>query len=83
MTRLETGQLKLNPTSIQIKNVCEQAYRIVEEKYKGKLEEPISYRLEIEAGLDSIIADELRVRQILAHLLDNAVKFTPAKKQLD
>jgi signal transduction histidine kinase/ActR/RegA family two-component response regulator len=80
LTRLETGQLKLNPASLQIKTVCEQAYRIVEEKYKEKTESPISYHLEIESGLDSIIADELRIRQILVHLLDNALKFTPDGK---
>jgi signal transduction histidine kinase/FixJ family two-component response regulator len=32
--------------------------------------------LEIEAGVEHLIADELRLRQMLSHLLSNALKFT-------
>jgi signal transduction histidine kinase/DNA-binding response OmpR family regulator len=82
LTRLETGQLKLNPAPVQIKAVCEQAYALVREKYLGKTEKPLAFSLEIESGLETIIADELRLRQILVHLLDNAMKFTPAGKSI-
>jgi signal transduction histidine kinase/DNA-binding NarL/FixJ family response regulator len=82
LTRLETGQLKLNPAPVQIKAVCEQAYALVREKYQGKTENPLAFSLEIESGLETIIADELRLRQILVHLLDNAMKFTPAGKSI-
>ncbi|NJO21226.1 MAG: response regulator [Spirulinaceae cyanobacterium RM2_2_10] len=37
----------------------------------------VRFSLEIEAGLESIVADELRLRQMLVHLLENALKFTP------
>jgi signal transduction histidine kinase/ActR/RegA family two-component response regulator len=77
LTRLETGQLKLNPFPVSIQAICEQAYLVVEEKYLDKSDKTISFTLEIEAGLEKVVADELRLRQILVHLLDNAVKFTP------
>jgi signal transduction histidine kinase/ActR/RegA family two-component response regulator len=77
LTRLETGQLKLNPLPVSIQAICEQAYLVVEEKYHNKTDKEIAFNLEIEAGLQRVVADELRLRQILVHLLDNAVKFTP------
>lgn len=82
LTSLETGQLKLHFAPVRIQTICEQAYAVVEEKYQRKTETAISFSLEIEPDLETIVADELRVRQILVHLLDNAVKFTPAGKPI-
>jgi signal transduction histidine kinase/ActR/RegA family two-component response regulator len=82
LTRLETGQLKLNPVPVSIKTLCEQAYAAIAQKYREKTDRTISFRLDIEAGLETIVADELRLRQILVHLLDNAVKFTPEGQEI-
>lgn len=82
LTRLETGQLKLNPVTVSIKTLCEQAYAAIAQKSQEKTDRTISFRLDIEAGLETIVADELRLRQILVHLLDNAVKFTPEGQEI-
>ena len=33
--------------------------------------------LEVEPGVDVIVADQLRIKQVILNLLTNAVKFTP------
>ncbi|WP_416336941.1 ATP-binding protein [Crocosphaera sp. UHCC 0190] len=76
LTRLETGQLQLSFVPLTIKNLCERAYYSIQEKYQAKTDSPLSFSLEIEPGLNLLIADELRIHQMLVHLLDNARKFT-------
>ncbi|PSF37225.1 hypothetical protein C7H19_10920 [Aphanothece hegewaldii CCALA 016] len=76
LTRLETGQLKLNPTVVKIQRACQRAYESLQDKHKGK-DDRINFSLDIEPGLEQLVIDELRLQQMLIHLLDNALKFTP------
>lgn len=76
LTRLETGQLKLSFSPVNIKEICERAYHSIIEKYKNKSEQLLDFSLEIEPGLQELLADELRLHQMLTHLFDNARKFT-------
>ncbi len=82
LTRLETGQLKLTFIPLDIKNICERAYRSIAEKYQDKSDTPVSFSLEIEPGLKFLLADELRLHQMLVHLLDNALKFTQSEGEV-
>ncbi len=89
LTRMETGQMDLTLTTVRIHAVCERAIneaKIIHDRSKQtnshpKPEELVSehqLNLSIEPDLDEIIADELRLRQMLVHLLSNALKFTEA-----
>ncbi len=85
LTRIETGQLELLYGTVDIAIVCSRAFdqarqlRIAESKQpaietEALLETPIN--LQIEPQLKTLIADEMRLRQMLVHLLSNALKFT-------
>lgn len=76
LTRLEMGQLELTFIPLNIQSICERAYHSIAEKYQDKTDNSISFSLEIESGLKFLLADELRLHQMLMHLLDNAIKFS-------
>jgi signal transduction histidine kinase/DNA-binding response OmpR family regulator len=82
LSRLEAGQLQLNRVPIEVEVICQQSYRLLQEKYQDNPQASIAFALEIEPGLDRLIADERRLQQMLVHLLDNALKFTGAEGQM-
>lgn len=85
LTRIEAGQLKLNIEPVKIEEICNRAYEQALSHLAAKAagdETEVRFTLTIEPGLTTIIADELRLRQMLVHLLDNALKFTPTEGEI-
>lgn len=87
LTRIETGQLQLMLEPVELRGICEAAYQQAQQIYSSKNissdqedahDKTAPFILDIEPGLNHLIADELRLKQMLAHLLSNAVKFTQA-----
>ena len=81
LTRMETGQLELTLEPVMIRTVCDRALQQVKalsSKANSHLETTPEHRftLEIEQSIDILIADELRLRQMLVNMLSNAYKFT-------
>lgn len=74
LTALETRQLKLSFNKIKIKPVCDRAIETIAQQYRDKIgSQAIQLTLDLEENLHEVIADELRLQQILIYLLENAL----------
>lgn len=87
LTRMETGQMELTPSPVKIGEVCDRAFSevITLHSQPSKTTESANdhqFSLTIEPGLKEMVADELRLRQMLVHLLSNAFKFTETAGEL-
>jgi len=74
LSKLEAGRLQLERAPLDVDLVCHAAMRLVKEQGQQK---GLSGSLHLDDAVDSIVADERRLKQILVNLLSNAVKFTP------
>lgn len=73
-SKIEAGKLELEITPVNIINLVEQSADIV--KYEAEIKE-LELLVDIANELPEIVlADPIRLRQILINLLSNAVKFT-------
>jgi PAS domain S-box-containing protein len=74
LSKVEAGQMHLEMVPIVVQELCEETLAIVSEQ--SNLRE-LTVCCEIEPDLELLVADELRVRQMLLNLLSNAIKFSP------
>ncbi len=93
LTRMETGQMELTLTDVNLLELCDRAVTeakiLYAQSHKAALsdqsEESASehqFSLFIQPDLKQMVADELRLRQMLVHLLSNAFKFTETKGEI-
>lgn len=79
LAKIESGQIVLNIDEVNIKRICQASIRMINELAHRKNQ---LVDLKIDDHMQSIWADERRLKQILVNLLSNAVKFTPENGRL-
>ena len=72
VTEIETGNLKLVREEISLRPLLEQ----IKTNYDTILTKAITIEVAVDPTLPPIHADKMRLRQILNHLMTNAVNFT-------
>jgi two-component system clock-associated histidine kinase SasA len=74
-SRSPTQALVTKPRRIDLEPLCQEAIAQLRERWKAK-QQKIS--TDFPSDLPSVYADPDRIRQVIANLLDNSIKYTPA-----
>uniref|UniRef100_UPI001B7F978A PAS domain-containing sensor histidine kinase n=1 Tax=Azohydromonas australica TaxID=364039 RepID=UPI001B7F978A len=76
LSRIEAGKLRLEASRFELAPLLEGIFASVRSPADAK---GLALRLDIEPGVPAqLIGDPLRLKQVLLHLMSNAVKFTPS-----
>jgi signal transduction histidine kinase len=78
ITAMETGHFTLKRSHLDIEKVVSEAIELYREKAQEKDIE-LSMRVEGDLELEHVVADKEAMRIVFSNLIDNSVKYTPAK----
>ena len=73
LTKVEAGDLRLEPSEYDLRRVVEDAARMVRER---AVRNRIQLRLDIAVRNAVVVGDERKIRQVVVNLLANALRFT-------
>jgi signal transduction histidine kinase len=74
LSKIEAGRMELALSPFDLHQLLESATLLVQER---AAKHGLTLEVSIDERLGSIVADQLKLKQILLNLLTNAVKFTP------
>jgi len=84
LSQLETGQAALERSSVDMAHLASEAIAVIEERVTVSQPDRFVFRLQLENTdgtperiVPLILADHRRLREMLDHLLENAIKFSP------
>ena len=78
LTKIESGKTEIKPAPYKLRELVSGVGTIVRVRAEQK---GLSYEEKIDPAIpDDLIGDELRIRQIMINLLNNAVKYTESGK---
>ena len=78
-TQLEAGNLGLRFEPLSIEDLIQRVAEIWEERFQEK---SIAFSCQVQGAIPKIMGDERRLRWALAHLMDNAYKYSKAEDQV-
>lgn len=74
ITKIEAGKLTIIPSEYHIASLVKDIYNMIAFKAETK---GLDFVVQVDSNLPSVmIGDEIRIKQILVNLLNNAVKYT-------
>jgi two-component system, cell cycle sensor histidine kinase PleC len=79
VSKIQAGKLSVEPEPMDFRPILASCMVIVEAKAREK---NIPIETGIAPGMPEIMADPLRIKQIMINLLGNAVKFTPERGRI-
>ncbi|WP_375507157.1 hybrid histidine kinase/response regulator HrmK [uncultured Nostoc sp.] len=73
LSKIEANQLEVQWETIDVPMLCRNVFALVKEKAANK---GLKLRLKLDPNITTLVADPLRLKQMLLNLLFNALKFT-------
>ncbi|MCP4112365.1 MAG: response regulator [Desulfobacteraceae bacterium] len=74
LSKIEAGRMEIQPSSVNIKDLLHEIRHIF---IKKSHEKEIEFNLNIGENIpERLFLDEIRIRQVLINLIENAIKFT-------
>lgn len=74
VSHFESGAARFTPTPVDLPELCAS---VANESREAALRKGVEIQLRTESAPTPFVADHARLSQLLSHLLNNAVKFTP------
>jgi CheY-like chemotaxis protein/anti-sigma regulatory factor (Ser/Thr protein kinase) len=74
LSKVEAGRMELELAAVSLPDLISEGVMMVRERADRHA---ISLSLEVAAEIGTVLADALRLKQVILNLLTNAVKFTP------
>ena len=72
MTRIQSGSLELRPQAVAVGELVEEALAVL-----GAAGDAARVTVEVPANIPLVAVDEVLARQVLANLVDNALRYAP------
>lgn len=73
-TKIEAGHMRLDPQPFSLQNTAEQVHSMLKPRADEK---NVDFIINIDKSIpDTLLGDDIRIRQILINLAGNAIKFT-------
>ncbi|MDH7500565.1 MAG: ATP-binding protein [candidate division NC10 bacterium] len=79
LARIESGKMELLPVPLRLQEIIPQVLEPFRPLWEAR---ELRVQTELDSSLPAALADPSALRQILSNLMDNAIKFTPPKGEI-